>query len=582
MTGGAARDRPVVNRVPVSLSTHRALSSVLPRGAAATTDEQPPAMARVQGPALLIGVAALYLALAQFVIWLNDPVKLGAGFWPAAGVSVALLLLLERSRWPWVLAGVALAEFGGDLLHGYRVEAIFLWTAGNVVEPLVGALLVRRYSSRHGSLTPLAALVGFIVFAVITGPLVGATIGSLGTILFYESGAALVWPKYLVGDALGVLVVAPLLLTWRHHGPMRSRAEAAALAFVVVGVTLLVFRNWGVVWDVTLPYLILPVLIWAGLRFGVRGVAIAGFIVANIANWATAIGYGPFAITGGTEQAVTLLQLFLVITLTSGFVLASLASDLTDSRELARQQAEHAAELQRNREFRDAFVGVISHEIRSPITTIYGMTELLRKRHGTLDPEIVAQRLDDIGAEADRLRTLTEDLLVLSRAEGEQLTVASNPIAIEHVVRKAVADERARGTGRALSLESGPELPIVLGDDVYIEQVIRNFLANAAKYSPAGSAVEVRVDGEDGGVAVRVIDAGPGLPEGAGERVFELFYRGSDAVATKPGAGIGLFVCRELVHAMGGRIWASQAPSGRGAEFGFWLPGGLPELDEDA
>lgn len=524
------------------------------------------------GPVLLALVAVTYLALAQFVIWLNDPVQLGAGFWPAAGFSLALLLLSDRSRWPWILAGVAVAEVVGDLVHGYRAEAVVSWTIGNVVEPLVGALLIQRFSSSRGSLAPLRNLVGFIAFGVIAGPLVGASIGSLGTILFYGIPAPVVWPKYVVGDALGVLVVAPVLLTWSSRPALRTRAEAVALGITAALVTVVVFRNWGQVWDVTLPYLVLPVLMWAGLRFGLRGVALVGFGIANVANWATAFGYGPFAIAGGTEHAVTLLQVFLGITLTSGLVLAALASDLTDSKELARRQAEHAAEIRRTHEFRDAFVGVLSHEIRTPITTILGMSHLLRKRHDSMSPETRASYLDDIGAESDRLRRLTEDLLVLSRTEGGQLVVASNPIVIKHLVEGVVASERSRATGHVIVLDADAELPIVLGEEVYVEQVVRNLIGNASKYSPAGTEIHVSLASASEGVELRVADAGPGLPEGPPDQLFELFYRAKPAVATTSGAGIGLFVCRELIHAMGGRVWAGQGPAGVGAEFGFSLP----------
>lgn len=519
------------------------------------------------GPALLLIVAGVYLALAQFVIWLNDPVQLGAGFWPAAGFSLALLLLLDQRRWPWVLAGVGLAEFGGDVVLGYHAGAAALWTAGNVLEPLVGAVLVRRLSSPRGGLTPVSAFIGFIVLGVIVGPLVGASIGSLGTIAFYGGQPAVVWPKYLVGDALGVLVVAPVLLTWAHRSTGRSRVEGAALALGATAVTFLVFRNWGLGWDVTLPYLILPFLMWAGLRFGVRGVALLAFAVANIANWATATGYGPFAITGGTEHAITLLQVFLGITLTSAFLLASLASDLTDSREMARRQAEHNAEVQRSREFRDAFIGVLSHEIRTPVTTIYGMSHLLRK----VEPEAARPYLDDIAAEADRLQRLTEDLLVLSGTEAGRLSVATNPIALRHLVRGVVESDRVRSAGHEIVFESPSALPVVLGEEVYVEQVVRNFLSNAVKYSPPDTKIRVVVSAEADGAAVRVIDAGPGLPDGPPERLFEPFYRAPDAIGTSAGAGVGLFVCRELVQAMGGRVWAAPAPSG-GAEFGFWLP----------
>ncbi len=544
-------------------------------------DRSPAAgLAALPGPAILVIVGGVYLALAQFVIWLNDPVWVGAGFWPAAGLSLALLLLLPQGKWPWVLGGVALAEFGGDLVHGYPIVGIVLWTIGNVVEPFVGAVLIRRFASPHGALTPLTALLGFVVFGVLVGPLVGGTIGSLGSILFVGGAPATVWPKYVVGDGLGVLVVAPILLTLTQRSAARSRREAVLLALSATVVTVLVFRNWDVAWDVTLPYLILPFLMWAGLRFGLRGVAWIAFIVANIANWSTATGYGPFAIAGGMEHAVTLLQVFLGITLTSSYVLASLASDLTDSREMARRQAEHAADVQRSREFRDAFLGILSHEIRTPITTLYGMSELLRTRRGSMDPETVGRHLDDIGSEADRLRRLTEDLLVMSRAEGGQLEVAANPIATGPLVRAIVAGERAHHPNHRFTVDAPPHLPVVLGEDVYVEQVLRNYLSNAAKYGPPDTTIRVTVTSESEGVAVRVIDAGPGLPDGATDRLFDLFYRSPDAIASTGGAGIGLFVCRKLVEAMAGRVWATSLP-GQGSEFGFWLPAASEGEDED-
>ena len=200
------------------------------------------------------------------------------------------------------------------------------------------------------------------------------------------------------------------------------------------------------------------------------------------------------------------------------------------------------------------------------------MSHLLRKRHASMSTETREQYLDDIGAESDRLRRLTEDLLVLSRAEGGQLVVAMHPIAMKHVVDAVVASQRARGTGHAFVLDADAELPIVQGEEVYVEQVIRNFLGNAVKYSPAGTTITISVASGSAGVEVRITDEGAGLPEGEPDRLFELFYRAKGAVATTSGAGIGLFVCRELVHAMGGRVWARPGSAGSGAEFGFWLP----------
>lgn len=264
----------------------------------------------------------------------------------------------------------------------------------------------------------------------------------------------------------------------------------------------------------------------------------------------------------------------------------ALEAERTASQLLARELAANAddlaaryAEEQRNREFRDAFVGVISHELRTPITTIYGMSQLLRQRHKAMEPESVTRHLGDIEAESDRLRRLIEDLLVLSRAEGGRLLLASDPIAIAHVVRAAASSERARSKTHEIVVDAARQLPVVRGEDLYVEQVVRNYLSNAAKYSPPGTTIRVEVTSESHGVAVRVVDAGPGLREESSERLFELFYRAPDAIGQKPGAGIGLFVCRELIKAMGGRVWAARAaaPATRGAEFGFWLPAASDE-----
>jgi K+-sensing histidine kinase KdpD len=233
--------------------------------------------------------------------------------------------------------------------------------------------------------------------------------------------------------------------------------------------------------------------------------------------------------------------------------------------------ARYAAE-QRATALRDAFTGVISHELRTPITTIFGMSQVLRQRHETMDPEARRQSIADIEAEADRLRRLAEDLLVLSRAEGGRLTLARDPLVLRHVIRQAVESEAKRWPDREFDADVPLDLPLVLGEELHVGQVLQNLLGNAAKYSATGSKVEVRARAEDGGVTTLVLDEGEGLPADSTEQLFELFYRAPEAARRASGAGIGLFVCRQLVEGMGGRIWAKPREE-RGAEFGFWLPG---------
>jgi two-component system sensor histidine kinase KdpD len=220
---------------------------------------------------------------------------------------------------------------------------------------------------------------------------------------------------------------------------------------------------------------------------------------------------------------------------------------------------------------REAFIGVISHELRTPITTIYGLSKMLRQRLDSLSAEVRNQAIEDVEAEADRLYRLVEDLLVLSRAERGRVEISSDPIVIAHVLRRAVESEAARWPTRRFGLNVDGPLALVLGEETYIEQILRNLLTNAAKYSPGGTSVQVTAVTEDGEVVVRVLDEGMGIPEGDPGELFELFYRAPNASRQAAGAGIGLFVCRQLVEAMSGRIWARNREEG-GAEVGFALP----------
>lgn len=248
----------------------------------------------------------------------------------------------------------------------------------------------------------------------------------------------------------------------------------------------------------------------------------------------------------------------------------ALADERSASQQLAHDMAARHEQSQRDRRYRDAFMGVLSHELRTPITTIYGMSHLLRQRHSTMSVETLTQHLLDIEAEADRLHRLTEDLLVITRVEGGRLEIEPDPIAISPLIERIVSAERARVPDREFRVEKPNSLPLIAGEDLYVEQVLRNYLSNAGKYSPPGSPVSVVVSVEGGGVAVRVLDNGPGLGTESPDQLFELFYRAPQATRQASGAGIGLFVCRELVGAMGGRVWAASASGG--GEFGFWLP----------
>ena len=159
---------------------------------------------------------------------------------------------------------------------------------------------------------------------------------------------------------------------------------------------------------------------------------------------------------------------------------------------------------------------------------------------------------------------------MLTRAERGQFAVEAEPLELRRLLARVVAREQARLPGLAIKTEIARDLPVVAGEQTYVEQIVRNMLSNAAKYTPPGTDVIVRAEQDNGTVAVRVLDSGPGIEPVAAQRAFELFYRDPNRARSVAGSGIGLFVCASLVEAMGGTIWAKSRPEG-GAEFGFTL-----------
>jgi PAS domain S-box-containing protein len=196
--------------------------------------------------------------------------------------------------------------------------------------------------------------------------------------------------------------------------------------------------------------------------------------------------------------------------------------------------------------FRDAFVGIVSHELRTPITSIYAASTLLG-RPG-LDEEKRSELVADVAVEAERLRRLVDDLLVLARAERGVIQVEVEPVLLNQVLPRICEEEQRRWPDLKIKVKVNRPVPVARADEALVEQVVHNMVANAARYGPDDGEVDVIVDAHDGWPRVRVLDRGPGVDPEEAERLFELFYR-SARTSRVAGSGIGLFVANRLVQA---------------------------------
>ena len=227
-------------------------------------------------------------------------------------------------------------------------------------------------------------------------------------------------------------------------------------------------------------------------------------------------------------------------------------------------------EARRREAIRETFIGVLSHELRTPVTTIYGGAKLLARAGSTLDETTRRGVFADIYEEAERLQRLVEDIVAFNRFGEAPDDIGAQPVLLQRLLPRIAMSEEARWPSVFFSVSLPVDLPTVAADETYVEQVVRNLLSNAAKYGGSGCTVEIVAVVRDHEVEVRILDDGPGLAPEEADRLFELFYRSPKTAKVASGAGIGLFVCARLVAAMGGRIWAKPRPTG-GAEFGFAL-----------
>ncbi|NOX63411.1 MAG: PAS domain-containing sensor histidine kinase [Chloroflexi bacterium] len=244
------------------------------------------------------------------------------------------------------------------------------------------------------------------------------------------------------------------------------------------------------------------------------------------------------------------------------------------TRELAEKVEELAranAELQKLDQTRAEFISLVSHQIRAPLTNIRGAVERIQNACCSTSPTC-ARMCAIIDQQVARLDRLVQDVLDANRIEAGELAVHLEPISAFPVARQVVAQMRSRLGERPIYLAERPGLPLIYADRDRLMEVLANLLDNADKYTPAGAPIFVDARANDAEVIIEVRDQGPGLPPAARERIFEKFYRtdNSDAQAAY-GYGLGLYVCRRLMEAQNGRVWAENHPQG-GAVFSVALP----------
>jgi signal transduction histidine kinase len=230
---------------------------------------------------------------------------------------------------------------------------------------------------------------------------------------------------------------------------------------------------------------------------------------------------------------------------------------------------------------RAALVASVSHELRSPLTSITGYTDTLL-HHGPWDESLQREFLEAVAGSSARLTALVDNLLDAATLEAGALRLLREPVRVERIAERVLAQRRLLAGACTLHLDSRPGLPLADADPLRIEQVIANLVDNAIKYSPTGGAIRVRVDASTRDeLVVSVADQGQGIAPDHVQHLFERFYRVDVGERRVKGAGLGLYICKSLVESHGGRIWVDSEPE-RGSTFAFTLRTLAEAIDEQA
>jgi signal transduction histidine kinase len=513
-------------------------------------------------------LAVTYAVVARLGLGVEALGGLATLVWPPTGVALAALVIFGVGLWP----GVTLGALFANLAAGASVSVASGIALGNTLEAVVGATIVLRtpgFDRGLGTFRSVAA----VVLAAFGSTLVSATAGvasMLGGRVIGADELGSTWLSWWLGDVMGALVVAPLLLNLsspRGDGPRGRSLEALFLGVLLVLTVAFVFGHGegAFATPIRRPFVVMPYLIWATARFGPRGAVLATFVASAGAILATALQPDELSATKLHDRLLE-LQCFMAVAAVTFLILGAAVAER--GRLLAFERAAHAEALRAVR-VRDDFLAIASHELRTPLTPLkLQLDSLIRAFDGDAR---IKERLERAARQTERLVRLTEDLLDVSRITAGRLELEPQRLDLGELVSELLERHReeASRAGSSVSFDRPGAPTWVRWDRARTLQAVSGLITNAIRYG-RGKPIEVKIVEAAELVSVAVKDQGVGIEPSAHERIFERFERAA-AARGYGGLGLGLYLVREIAKAHGGDITLSSTPD-IGSVFTLRLP----------
>ncbi len=524
---------------------------------------------RLRSAVLNLTVTAIYIAGAKLGLTLAFVAEQVTVVWPPTGIALSAVFLFGYRIWP----AIALGAFIANVTTNTPVITSVGIATGNTFEAVIGAWLLNRIVGFRFSMERFRDVVGLIILGAMVSTTVSATIGVTSLCLtgmqsWQRFGS--LWGVWFLGDAMGDVLVAPMILTFAAKESRRriqARGVPEFLAFVMIFTTFdifLFFRRGGLLGTQYHPpvYAIFPFLIWAALRFGTCGTAISVFVTVTVAVLGTVNGYGPFT-TGGVNENLISLQLFMFVAAITALVMAVSETNREIAEDLLRQADRR----------KDEFLAMLAHELRNPLAPIRSAAEVIRMSR--TDAGRLEWAYNIMVRQIGHMSRLIDDLLDVARITRGLIQLSRVPTDLNEMVKRSVDAAHSIISSKGLHLQTHFfQGPLSISADITrMEQVISNLLNNAVKFTDPGGTISVQTDRSDAWSVLCVRDTGRGISADLLPHVFDLFTQGGRSLdRSEGGLGIGLTLVQNLVRMHGGNVEARSKGVGLGSEFIVRLP----------
>jgi signal transduction histidine kinase len=512
-------------------------------------------------------VGLSYFAAGKLGLSLASIHPSATSVWPGTGIAIASLLLLGPRVWPGILIGAFLVNI---TTAGSFASALGIAT-GNTLEGILAAALARRFARGVAAFERASDTFRYAAFTAVAC-MVSATFGVLSLALtgFAPwSSAGAIWLTWWLGDIGGAFIVAPFILVWSQ--PDTDQRPSARLGEAVVLVTLVTAMAWAVyhvatplAFGITLQFLFVPPLLWAAFRFNQRMETLLCVILSVMAVW------GMAGRTDGTpwspNSSLLIMQVFLSTMAVTKMGVTALVAERRRATAALQTSSEQLREAVTQIE---AYSHAISHDLRTPLSTVNNCVTLIKEDHGDQLGSQGTYWLNKIEEATDSATRMLRQLELYAWSKPQKLD--SEVLDMMALAREAY-EEVAR-TGYEVGdvrFELLP-LPPAIGSPALIMRVFRNLFSNAVKYTRQAERRRIVVRGIAGPTenTYLVSDNGMGFDPADGGALFEPFQRQQRAHDIE-GTGIGLAIVAKIIQRHGGRVWA-ESDGRSGAQFGFTL-----------